>query len=530
MKKLKYFIAAFSILIIFSCRNTANNNKNDIQAVIKNNPRNTSITKDNAYNNLFLDSTKVEDFIVKQKINDTIAANIRSFYNARNYESAWFTSTGLTEEALAFRSLYQYTNEPAKKSSAFNERMDELVLRDSMKVNADDASIIKTELQLTQKLIDYTTAHNNLRLITTLIPAKKQHVLQLADSLVNTKTNAALSDNESYASLKAALKDYLSMVKTGDGPPITASKKTYKKGMNAPEITLIKKRLMLSGDLKGIDTSALFNDTLVSAIKNFETVHGYKTTGILSQQLIKDMNVPLINRIQQIVINMQRMVWMPQTPKGKLIIVNIPEFVLHLYDGTNKVFDMVVVVGQAGHNTTMFSGNLNEIVFNPYWNLPPSIIKKEILPAISKDKNYLAEKHMEIVKEENGIPVVIRQLPGDDNSLGRMKFLFPNSFDIYFHDTPAKDLFKKDKRAFSHGCIRLSEPRKMADYLLKGSQWNDGKIDSILADKKEKSVQIEKPVPVLITYYTAWVDADNRLNFRDDIYGHDAEMAAKMFK
>lgn len=220
---------------------------------------------------------------------------------------------------------------------------------------------------------------------------------------------------------------------------------------------------------------------------------------------------------------------MPTEPAGQLIVVNIPEFILHVYEGKTKAFDMNVVVGKEGHNTVSFSGDLSTIVFSPYWNVPPSIVKKEILPAMNRNGNYLTSQNMEITGNEGGLPVV-RQLPGEKNSLGKVKFLFPNSFNIYFHDTPAKSLFERDKRAYSHGCIRLAEPEKMAQYLLKdNAEWPQDSIYAAMNRDKEKYVKLKKPVPVIITYYTAWVDEAGLLNFRDDIYSHDADLGRKMF-
>lgn len=191
---------------------------------------------------------------------------------------------------------------------------------------------------------------------------------------------------------------------------------------------------------------------------------------------------------------------------------------------------MNVVVGKEGHNTTIFTGNLNQVVFSPYWNVPRDIVEKEILPAIENDPFYLASNQMEETGEtDDGLPV-IRQLPGEKNSLGKVKFLFPNSFDIYFHDTPSKSLFSKDRRAYSHGCIRLSDPVKMANYLLRNQpEWTPEKIDEAMNSGEEQFVRLKNPVPVLITYYTAWIDEKGMLNFRDDIYGHDATLAQKMF-
>jgi len=363
------------------------------------------------------------------------------------------------------------------------------------------------------------------------IPRKKEDPLLLADSLLSKKhkDNKYYADvNNAYKLLLGQLDKYNGIARRGGWPVITATAKQLKKGSSSADIIQIKKRLLLTGDMAA-DTTAIFNDALEAGVKNFQVRYGYKPTGILTDGLIKDMNVPVLTRIEQILLNMGRMQWMINEPKGQMIVVNIPQFILHVKDGAKKVFDMDVVVGKEGHNTMMFTGNLNQIVFSPYWNLPPSIVKKEILPAMHKNPNYLASHHMEIIGNNGGIPV-IRQLPGNDNSLGKVKFLFPNSFNIYFHDTPAKSLFEKDKRAYSHGCIRLSDPAKMANYLLKDDpRWNAASIDSAMNSEKEKFVKIKTPVPVLITYYTAWVDDDGLLHFADDIYGHDKAMIEKMF-
>ena len=190
------------------------------------------------------------------------------------------------------------------------------------------------------------------------------------------------------------------------------------------------------------DTSSLFTDTLTNGIKNFQERYGFTPDGILTEAQVKEMNVPAIARLQQILMNMDRMRWMAIEPTGNLIVVNIPEFRLHVYEGSKKAFDMVIVVGKEGHNTMMFNGDLNQVVFSPHWNVPPSIVKNEILPAMNRNSNYLASQNMEIVSNEGELPT-IRQKPGAKNALGRVKFLFPNSFNIYFHDTPSKKPVRK---------------------------------------------------------------------------------------
>jgi murein L,D-transpeptidase YcbB/YkuD len=228
-------------------------------------------------------------------------------------------------------------------------------------------------------------------------------------------------------------------------------------------------------------------------------------------------------------VNMERMRWQPEEPDGRLIQVNIPEFMLHVWKGNRKEFDMEVIVGKEGNSTIMFSGELNQIVFNPYWNVPESIVRNEMLPSIEENPDYLAENNMEITGEEDSLPV-IRQLPGEDNELGRVKFIFPNSFDIYFHDTPHKELFKKQQRAYSHGCIRLADAEKLANYLLmENPEWSPEKIKQAMDSGKEQVVKLEDPIPVFINYHTAWVDENGELQFRKDIYGHDKKTAKKLF-
>jgi L,D-transpeptidase YcbB len=415
--------------------------------------------------------------------------------------------------------------------------MDALVAEESLSPSAS-SDYINTELTLTEHFIKYVLNNYNKGYVKRkemerFIPMKKQDPLALADSLLNKKhkDDKYFEDvNAPYKGLKDQLAKYYNITKAGGWPQVTAAKKSLKKGATDPAIPVIKKRLQITGEMVGKDSSMVFNDTLENAVRSFQVSMGYKPDGVITSQLVKDMNVPAGERLKQILLNMGRMRWMPTEPNGRLIIVNIPEFVLHVYENKKKAWDMNVVVGKEGHNTTMFTGDLNQIVFSPYWNVPPSIVQKEILPKMASNPDYLASQHMEQTgTDENGVPK-IRQLPGDQNSLGKVKFLFPNSFNIYFHDTNAKSLFEKDKRAFSHGCIRLSDPEKMAQYLLRDqAEWTPEKIDEAMNSGHEQYVKLKDPVPVIITYYTAWVDDNGQLNFRDDIYSHDQDLGSKMF-
>jgi murein L,D-transpeptidase YcbB/YkuD len=528
MRKTILFFTVFVVLI--ACNDEPQQGEGAARKDKDLTPRNTAITSANAYSNLFLDSTTVEGFIKEQKVNDTISTGLRNFYNARNFQYAWFAGDGLTEQALAFRNLYDYTKDSTTTRKTLDRRLETLMANDSLEVSSTDADIRKTELLLTWRYINYVWDKYNSNgsrktALESFVPSQKHTILEMAEAELNNND----APNESYKALKGQLKQYVAIEQKGGWPTIPATKKSFKKGATDPAIVLIKKRLQVTGQLAGHDSSAAVTDELINAVKGVQVSYGIKQDGIVTPSLVKELNVPAIQRIGQLLLNLERMRWMPAEPSGELIWVNIPAFKLYVQDGSKELFNMDVVVGKEGHSTVMFSGNLNQVVFSPYWNLPENIVKKEVLPDMEKNKNYLAENNMEITGEEDGIPV-IRQLPGDKNQLGKIKFLFPNSFNIYFHDTPFKELFKKDKRAFSHGCIRLSEPVKLAEFLLADKpEWTPGKIDSAMNAEQEKYVSVKNPVPVLIYYYTAWVDNNKVLQFRDDIYGHDKRLAQKLF-
>ncbi|MDB5231728.1 MAG: L,D-transpeptidase family protein [Chitinophagaceae bacterium] len=545
MKKI-CFLLAFLTGMLSACTNTKEDDKDDTNNDQGGNTKNmskrdVSINSQNAYSDLFLDSTTMEGFITQHHVADSVSRRMRSFYNTRNYQYAWFSTDGLTEQAREFWNVHDYYTTYEKDTSltdkALAKRMNSLIAEEGLSVGASDKSYQNTELTLTQHFIEYTLknfqgGYVKRKEMERFVPFKKQDVLTLADSIINKKhkDNKYFEQvNESYGNLKDELKRYYQIAKQGGWQAITGDKKSLKKGVTSPAIVAIKRRLQLTGEMPGKDTTQVFNDTLEAAVKAAQVKFGYKPDGVITSTLIKDLNVPVINRLRQIIINMDRMRWMPKEPKGNLILVNIPEFVLHVTDGKNKIFDMNVVVGKEGHNTVMFTGDLNQVVFSPYWNVPPSIVKKEILPKMESNPGYLESQNMEITGNEEGLPA-IRQRPGATNSLGKVKFLFPNSFNIYFHDTNAKSLFSQDKRAYSHGCIRLAEPEKMADFLLQNDpNWPPEKIRQAMDSGHEQNVRLKNPVPVFISYYTAWVDTQGQLNFRDDIYGHDSSLVVKMF-
>ena len=489
--------------------------------------RNAEITPANSYSDLFMDSAAIEKFIQQKKIPADDAKAFHSFYNYRNLQFAWFTSQGFTEQAKGFWNLQDKLSNDKNTDKILRNKIDTLLNNDSLVISRYDTSILNTELSLTDAYLQFYKANRNKTLFANLspekaIPVKKENAISLADTILLQRTDSLTRKVSSqYSLLKQKLEVYDSVAKKGGWRTIIFTTKQAKKGVSSPVIALLKRRLQMTGEMSGHDSTNIFNDSLVSAIKNYQTHNGLKPTGIITDTLIRSLNIGVDTRIQQIIVNLGRMQWVPAVEEANYITVNIPEFLLYAFENNAKAFEMPVVVGKEGTHTTMFNGNLDQIVFSPYWNIPASIVKNEILPKMKTDPGYLKSRHMEIVGKNDSLPT-IRQLPGPDNALGKVKFLFPNRYDIYFHDTNTKDIFKKDVRAVSHGCIRLADAEKMANYILRNkNEWTAQKIHDAMNSGKEQFVKLSPAMPVAITYFTAWVDESGQLNFRDDIYNND---------
>ncbi|MGZ3898103.1 MAG: L,D-transpeptidase family protein [Flavisolibacter sp.] len=495
--------------------------------------RDESITPANSYSDLFLDSAAVENYISREKLPDTLANDLRHFYLSRNYQYAWFTSGGLTEQARGLWNVYPHDS--AGRDRALDRHVDSLVQNDSLSIDRGDTSYVATELSLTRGLVSYTRGQSTGPLtaaeIYYLVPVKKQDPLHLADSLLQDKRDSVQQGgNKAYSLLKQQLAIYVRALKDSGWKALQMPAVRLSKGRSAPLITDLKKRMAMTGDYGTADTSRVFNDSLVAAIKDFQQRNGLAPSGQVNDSLLAALNVPAEQRVEQILVNMNRLLWMPTPQDSNRIIVNIPSQLLYAYNDSGEVFRMPVIVGKEGTSTMMFRGDINQIVFHPVWHLPASIVRKEVLPRMKEDPAYLQKNHMEVVSRKDSVPE-IRELPGKDNPLGAVKFVFPNSYDIYLHDTPDKSLFAKKDRALSHGCIRVADAEKLSAYLLRDQQeWTPQKLQATLKGDKEQEVSVKNREPVFITYNTAWVDEKGRLNFRNDIYGHDAETINRMFQ
>ena len=529
-------LLAVSLLMVFSFSCT----QKQSQPIIKI-ERDTTITVVNAFTNLFLDSTKVAHYIQEGELGDSLSLLMRNFYNSRNYQMAWFTEDGVAEQTQAFYTLHQqYIKEFQDSSHMFPHQlqieMAKLLFQDTL-ISEPSLPLADIELQLTQHFFNYVsyayTGSVDPEILKWHIPRKKVDAISLLDSLVtNNGKNLERWEpvSKQYSSLKGALLHLYEIEKTETWDEISLGEaKKYEEGDQGDFVVQLKKKLQLTGDFQLEDTSAIFSPELKAAVQQYQRRMGLMDDGVVGKNVMSELNVPIKKRIEQLLINMERMRWMPNMPEGNGILVNIPQYELHVWEEGKIVFAMDIVVGKTGSETVIFADEVQYVVFSPYWNVPRSIVRSEIYPAMQKNPNYLAEKNMEQIGFSNGLPI-IRQKPGNSNSLGRVKFIFPNSYNIYLHDTPSKSLFGAESRAFSHGCIRVSQPTKLAEYLLRHQKdWTPEKIAQAMKVNSEKWVALDEPLPVFISYFTAWVDQDGLLNFRKDIYGHDQRMAERLF-
>ena len=361
-----------------------------------------------------------------------------------------------------------------------------------------------------------------------------------------------------YQKLKPALANYRQLA--ANSPPFKLTLiETLHPGASHPQITELRRFLITVGDLAEEKTvastgkSTLYTSAIVTGVKKFQKRHGLNADGHIGKGSVAAFNIPLSQRVTQIELAMERLRWLPELSTGASIIVNIPAFQLWAFDTLDQqdvnIVNMRVVVGNAlKTQTPVLMAEMHFIDFMPYWNVPYSIIKNEILPKLIQNNNYLNKENMELVSVSRNADkptafnqetlnllregkLRIRQRPGGKNALGKVKFIFPNKDDVYLHDTPSNSLFGKSRRDFSHGCVRVANPQKLAEFALKNQDnWNPETIKTAMDTPKNQRVILKKPIPVLFFYTTAFFDQYDNLEFYPDIYGHDATLLNALSK
>jgi murein L,D-transpeptidase YcbB/YkuD len=304
-------------------------------------------------------------------------------------------------------------------------------------------------------------------------------------------------------------------------------------------IPALRKRLIFWDVLKPYDQEdpTLFDSTMFVGLQKYQAANGMNSDGVIGALVAESLNNSPQNLIDIASVNMERLRWMPAIDwNQEMVLVNVANYQLDYMQKSDTAFTAKVIVGKEYNESPTFTAPMSYIVFSPYWNIPESITNDEIIPSMRKNSNYLSQKNMEVVDGngkvvsaskvnlEKGQGYRVRQKPGGDNSLGLVKFMFPNEYNIYIHDTPARGLFEKETRALSHGCIRIQNPDQFAKILLDNSDWDDEKIQAAMNQDNEEVVQLDRDIPVVILYMTFWADKDGKANFRSDVYDRDAAL------
>lgn len=359
-----------------------------------------------------------------------------------------------------------------------------------------------------------------------------------------------------YAALRAELAALRALPADAWGPTIPEGP-SLRVGERSPRIAAMRARLIALRDhvpapapaqtggapAKKAQSVNFFDHALEASVRAFQLRHGLNDDGVAGSRTIAAMNASVVDRIGQVEVSLERLRWLNRDPGRRYVVVNQADFTVRLVEDGQTLFFERVVIGKARrHRTPEFTDEMTHMIFNPIWHVPYSIASEEILPELQEDPTYLQRKNMRLVARgggeapdplltdwslysENDFPYLIKQSSGDGNALGRVKFMFPNQFSIYLHDTPSKKLFEKDSRAFSHGCVRVRDPMSFARALLAPQVADPAAfVEAMLEKTGERRVNLETPVPVYMTYLTAWVDEAGQRQFRDDVYGRDARI------
>jgi murein L,D-transpeptidase YcbB/YkuD len=499
---------------------------------------------------------------------------VTTFYDDRNYELAWTRNGKPTATALAF--IEQFKDAGAKGLNPEDYDASLWAVREQKLAGKPADAISEFDVTMTVNVMRYISdlrigrvnpSHFNFDIN---VQSKKYNLAEfVSDHVVDATDVPKLiagvePDSEQYRKTEAALGHYLDLAKQADGAqPLPMVAKAITAGEHYAAAGELLKRLQLEGDVPADEagaaedkqdkpTPSVFTKELSEDVKHYQHRHGLEENGKLGPQTVKSLNVPLSERVTQLQDALERWRWLPDQYLNARLMVNLPEFVLRGYTPEHTVdFKMKVVVGKVvgEHQTPVFAHMMRYLVFRPYWNVPIDIAKTELAPHVAVDPGYLESHNFEVtahgkvqthytaaqIAQGN---VVVREKPGPKNSLGLVKFMFPNQYDIYLHSTPAPYLFDHSRRDFSHGCIRVQKPADLAVWVFDGQldkdkqPWDLDKVQAAFDDESQnnRTVGLKTPIPIVIFYVTAEVEDDGEVHFFDDIYGYDADLQQVLAK
>ncbi|HUZ94063.1 MAG TPA: L,D-transpeptidase family protein [Edaphobacter sp.] len=498
---------------------------------------------------------------------------VTTFYDDRNYELAWTRDGKPTATALAF--IAQFKDAAAKglnpedyDASLWAGRVQKLAGKPADAISEFDVAMTVNVMRYISDLRigRVNPSHFNFDIN---VQSKKYNLAEfVSDHVVDATEVPKLiagvePDSEQYRQTEAALGHYLDLAKQqqdDDAQPLPMVENAVAVGEHYAAAPELLKRLRLEGDAPAEDATSddkpvphTFTKDLSEAVKHYQHRHGIEENGKLGPQTVKSLNVPLTERVVQLQDALERWRWLPDQYVNAPLMVNLPEFVLRGYGPDHKLdFKMKVVVGKVvgEHQTPVFAHMMRYLVFRPYWNVPVDIAKKELAPHIAADPGYLEKHNFEVTNGKHQVlthytakqvgqgGVLVREKPGPKNSLGLVKFMFPNQYDIYLHSTPAPYLFDRSRRDFSHGCIRVQKPADLAVWALNGQldkdkqPWDMDKVQTAFNNETQnnRTVLLKTPIPIVIFYVTAEVEDDGEVHFFDDIYGYDADLQGVLAK
>ena len=489
---------------------------------------------------------------------------VHDFYLAGGYSLVWSSQSQPTPQALTLIAALQNAEKKGLRSedydaSRWSERLAKLAQSSAAPSSGEWA---KFDLALTVSAMRYISDLHNGR----ISPQYFEYGLDVAPKkyklaeFLRTRVIAAQDvapvlekvepSNPLYLRARTALEQYVALAKSGEGEPLPVPAADKIKPRDVyPGVPQLAMRLKLLGDLHPdapAPATNIYDGVLVKAVKHFQQRHGLLPDGIIDRDTFNQLVTPLSRRVEQLQFLLERWRWLPPDLHAPMIVVNIPEFQLHAYRD-RQTFTMKTVVGKAlDHQTPVFADLMRFLIFRPYWNVPDSIVEKELLPAIKKNKAYLDKHGYEVITHKGEVipadkiddkvlrqlkakQLEVRQKPGPGNSLGLIKFVFPNHYDVYLHGTPEQRLFARSRRDFSHGCVRVENPEALAAWLLHGNpEWTPEKIHAASHGDTTMQMNLPRAVPVLILYGTASVEENGEVRFFEDVYGHDTQLQSAL--
>ncbi|HEX6070118.1 MAG TPA: L,D-transpeptidase family protein [Longimicrobiaceae bacterium] len=475
---------------------------------------------------------------------------VRRFYEGRGHAAAWSSEGGVGREAgEMLRAVRGAEGEGLRadeyRAAAIAERLGSPGARNAS-AGPDPAARAELDILLTDAFLTLGTHLTRGRVEPTRIhagwtlgPREVDVVAALEAALrgdgVERAVAALAPDDPEYAAVRGALRRYRDMAERGGWEPVEG--RLLKAGDAGEGVVALRERLAAEMPVPAGDAADVFDGVLEGAVRAFQRSHGLGDDGVVGPATRSAMNVSAAARVAQLERTLERLRWRPADLGSRHIRVDIPAFELAVVENRRTVLSMRVIGGRPDWRTPIFSARMSAVVLSPYWNIPASIAAREVVPDARRDPGYLERNEIRVLSGGRIVSPAnvnwsrfdassyrLRQDPGPANPLGGVKFVFPNQYNVYLHDTPGRHLFAEPQRAFSHGCMRIEKPLELAEYLLGPLGWDRGEIDRAIARRVERSVPLPETIPVHVLYQTAWVDGDGTVQFREDLYGHDRRL------